>query len=89
MILEYDPKTGNKIKTTTYHPDGVRIHSIIEYDPQTGIKIKDFSFQKDGKTIWDIYEFDPKTGKFLKTHTQSSKLVKTEQKNINNQIKGE
>ena len=62
LMTEYDPKTGKKMKETTFREDGKTIEYISEYDFETGKKTKETNFREDGETIVFISEYDPETG---------------------------
>ncbi|NWN45726.1 DUF2963 domain-containing protein [Candidatus Phytoplasma pruni] len=54
---EYDPQTGNRTKSTDYHPDG-SISINYEYDPQSGKLLKGHCYTPDGSRCFTA-QFDP------------------------------
>ena len=63
-VIEFDAKTGSKIKTTHYdYFDDKKIRSIDEFDKQTGKKIRTINYV----LYKSIDEYDIESGKKLRT----------------------
>ena len=63
-LIEFDSRTGSKIKTTHYdYFDDKKVRSIDEYDRDTGKKIRTTNFV----LYKSIDEYDLKTGKKIRT----------------------
>lgn len=63
-VIEFDAKTGSKIKTTHYdYFDDKKIRSIDEFDKQTGKKIRTINYV----LYKSIDEYDLESGKKLRT----------------------
>ena len=60
---DYDPKTGNLLKISSFDNENGQIKWILDYDPQTGNIFKDTDFLGYEKLI---HYYDPKTGDLLK-----------------------
>ena len=60
---DYDPKTGNLLKISSFDNENGQISWILDYDPKTGNIFKDTDFLGYEKLI---RYYDPKTGKKLK-----------------------
>ena len=69
-IIEFDPKTGSKIKTTHYdYFNDKKIRSIDEYDRKSGKKIRTVNYV----LYKSVDEYDIKTGKKIRTINYSVK----------------
>lgn len=63
-VIEFDAKTGSKIKTTHYdYFDDKKIRSIDEFDKQTGKKIRTINYV----LYKSVDEYDIESGKKLRT----------------------
>ena len=65
-INDYEPKTGKKIKQSSFREDGKTLDFIYDYDPKTDKQIKGSFFRKDGKTLSWVNDYDPNTGNKIK-----------------------
>ena len=60
---DYDPKTGNLLKLSSFDNKNGQIRWILDYDPKTEKIVKDTDFLGYEKLI---HYYDPKTGNLLK-----------------------
>lgn len=66
FVIDYAPKTGNRVKITHFYKDGKTVKRIEDCNPQTGKRVKDTEFYTDGITPRCISEYNDKTGKKIK-----------------------
>ena len=91
-IIDYNPKTGKRIKGTVYKADylftnaddmsvnfdDLTIDCVIDYHPATGKRVKITSYRPDGITIDSIIDNDPATERKIR-----ETVYKLDGKNIN------
>ena len=61
-VNEYNPTTGNIIRTTYYISEDSPAAAVTDYEPETGKAAKTTFYQDDGETIMGVSEYDSDSG---------------------------